>query len=156
MQRKMHLWSYKWCSIPWQKAPEKLLKHPLVQCPEIGSQLVLLTHFVILQVELHSKPKYPKSQSAKKTIWINIFRDEFYLSNVFDGITFEIYNLYGSYWETNFDHTILPSILESIRKDRFHLCGDMIFHPGSFRIGKNSLHHIVVLGKLKKNVYHIW
>ena len=113
-------WWVKWWSKPWQKGPEKLLKHPLVQCPEIGSQLVLLTQFGILQLELHSKPKYPKSQSAKDTIRINIFSDEFYLSDVFDGIYIEVHNLNDSNWETNFDHTILPSILESIRKDTFH------------------------------------
>ena len=145
----MHLWSNKWCSIPRQKGPEKLLKHPLVQCPEIGSQLVLLTHFVILQVELHSKPKYPKSQSAKETIYISIFSDEFYLGDVFDNIFFEIHNLNDSNSETHFDHTFLPSILESIRKYTFHLCDGMALHPDSFHIGNNILDHIDLLGNLK-------
>ena len=148
--QKFPYWSFKWCIIPWQRGPEKLLKHPLLQCPEIGSQLVLLTHFVILQVKLHSKPKYPKSQSAKETIWINIFSDEFYLSDVFDGINFECHNLNDSNSETNFDHTFLLSILESIRKHTFHLCGDMALHSDSFRMGKNIFDHIDLSGKLKK------
>ena len=145
----MHLWSFKWCSIPWQKGPEKLLKHPLVQCPEIGSQLVLLTHFVILQVELHSKPKYPKSQSAKETICISIFSNEYYLSDVFDNIFFEIHNLNGSNSKTHFDHTFLLSILESIRKYTFHLFDDMALHPDSFHNGKNMFDHIDLLCNLK-------
>ena len=151
-------WSVKWCSIPWQKGPEKLPKHPLLQYPEIGSQLVLLTQFGILQLELHSKPKYPKSQSAKDTIRINIFSDEFYLSDIFDGIYIEAHNLNGSDWETHFDHTFLPSILESIRKHTFHLCGDMVLQPDSFRIGNNIFDHIVLLGKLFYRIYKkkIW
>ena len=59
--------SYKFCSIPWQNGPDQLLIHPLVQYPELGSQVVLFTQFVLLQVELHSNPKYPGSQSTKRT-----------------------------------------------------------------------------------------
>ena len=78
-------WSFMCCNIPWQNGPNQLLKHPLVQCPELGSQPVLFKQFVLLQVYLHSKPKYPGSQSTKKkinnnnkktlniTMWINIF-----------------------------------------------------------------------------------